>query len=272
MKSGSGHNEPTMRMTLRGLAVSTVVASLTVGCGPTSFGLNTGGSSGSGGSGGGSGAQGNGQSGGISGIQSDGAFAGMGGSRGSGGSTGTTVDSGPSPDSITATHVPTNHRSTMASCPQGRGPGTSGFGTCNCPECPCLQDNDCESGMNGRCTSGPFACSMGCSYDGCLSDADCTGSVPCACRSSASDSMLNFCATQSNCRIDADCGPSGYCSPSLLDLVQNNGYSMCENLATGYFCHTPKDSCTDDSDCNQGTCNFDLTSQSWSCGLCYPPL
>ena len=53
---------------------------------------------------------------------------------------------------------------------------------------------------------------------------------------------------------------------------QNNGYAFCDGLATGYFCHTPNDRCTDDSDCNQETCNFDLTSQSWSCGLCYPPL
>ena len=193
--------------------------------------------------------------------------------RGSGGSTSVLADSGSSPDGKSATRVPTNHRPTMTFCPQGRGPAVSSSSTtCNCSQCPCLQDSDCTSGMNGRCTSGPFACSMGCSYDECLSDADCTGNVPCACRSSGSDSMLNFCATQSKCRIDADCGPDGYCSPSLLDLVQNNGYSVCDGLATGYFCHTPNDRCTDDSDCNQGTCNFDLTSQSWSCGPCYPPL
>jgi hypothetical protein len=33
----------------------------------------------------------------------------------------------------------------------------------------------------------------------------------------------------------------------------------------GYFCHTPKDACLDDSDCAGGTCNFDLTSKAWMC-------
>ena len=157
-------------------------------------------------------------------TSASGGITGNGGTRATGGVTGPdgTADSGAGPDSTSATRVPTNHRPTMTSCPQERGPATSGFGTCNCPKCPCLQDSACTSGMNGRCTSGPVACTMGCSYDECLSDTDCTGNVPCACRSSGSDLMLNFCASQSNCRIDADCGPDGYCSPSLLDLVQNN--------------------------------------------------
>jgi len=273
MKNSNEYKELATRTALRGLAVLTLAALLAVGCGGSSLGFNaTGGSSGRGAGGGSSSEQGRGPNGGASGLQSDGTVSGVGDIRGSGGGVSSTIDSGVGTDGMSATRVPSIHRRTMTSCPQERGPGTSGFGTCNCPPCPCLQDSDCTSGTNGRCTSGPVACSIGCTYDECLSDADCTGNMPCACRSSGSDSMRNFCASQSNCRIDADCGPDGYCSPSLLDLVQNNGYAACEGLATGYFCHTQDDHCTDDSDCNQGTCNFDLTSQSWSCGLCYPPL
>jgi hypothetical protein len=42
----------------------------------------------------------------------------------------------------------------------------------------------------------------------------------------------------------------------------------------GYFCHTPKDGCIDDSDCadGQGTCNFDQTSKTWLCSVCFPPV
>jgi hypothetical protein len=40
----------------------------------------------------------------------------------------------------------------------------------------------------------------------------------------------------------------------------------------GYFCHTPNDRCLDDSDCASGTCNFDLTRQSWICTACIPPV
>jgi hypothetical protein len=219
-----------------------------------------------------SGAKGSGPKGGISGIQSYGFGSGMGGMREIGGNTGITIDSRPGPDGPIALRFPILHRPTATSCPQERGPGTSNFGTCNCPQCPCIQDGDCVGGTNGRCTSGPFACSMGCSYDACFSDADCAGNMPCACRSSDSNSMLNFCANQSNCHIDADCGLDGACSPSLLNLVQNNGYATCNDWATGYFCHTPNDRCIDDSDCYQGTCNFDLTNQVWSCGQCRQPI
>jgi hypothetical protein len=248
--------ECSMFTTLRGFAVSALVAFVAVGCGCSSGGV-------------GSGGQGSSQNGGVSGA---GAVPGAGGIGGGGGGTSTTADSGGSLDNTGAARVPVNHRPTMTSCPPGRGPGISISTTGSCPQEGCLRDGDCTSGLNGRCTSGPFACSAGCSYDECLSDADCSANVPCGCRSSDSDPARNFCATQSNCRIDADCGPDGYCSPSILSLVQNAGYSTCYDVATGYFCHTPNDRCTDDSDCSQGTCNYNMTSQSWSCGFCPPPL
>jgi hypothetical protein len=39
----------------------------------------------------------------------------------------------------------------------------------------------------------------------------------------------------------------------------------------GYFCHTPRDTCIDDSDCGgDGTCNYDTVNKVWSCSLCWP--
>jgi hypothetical protein len=94
----------------------------------------------------------------------------------------------------------------------------------------------------------------------------------------------------SNCRNDIDCGPGGSCSPS-----QNGVLCFCPSTALcgpddqcmagntpvscacgdscghGYFCHTPDDTCVDDSDCrNQDTCNYDRLNKLWSCSYCWP--
>ena len=221
------------------------------------------------------------------------------GNQGAGGGFG--ADGGP--DGKSATHAPANHRQTGSSCPQERGPGISEVGSA-CAQNPtvtthCLQDSDCTGGTDGRCLAfGGPACSYGCTYDECSSDADCTSNVPCACRASDSDWTANTCATQSNCRIDTDCGPGGYCSPSMVGSVcQCASQAFCQpgeggcyetapdgtttqvacfctgNCGHGYFCHTPKDSCVDDGDCAPGmTCNYDLTSQSWMCSNDLCPL
>ena len=193
------------------------------------------------------------------------------------------------------TRVPVNHRSASSACPQGRGAGVSSI-PANCLQSStrvaCTRDSDCGSGANGRCLQdlGP-ACGYSCSYDDCTDDADCSEKAPCACRSSTSATAANTCATDSNCRVDADCGHGGFCSPSLLDNVcqcfserfcQADAGSSCSetgsdgvtksvpcscggNCGHGYFCHTAKDTCLDDSDCARGTCNFDLTSRAWMC-------
>jgi hypothetical protein len=191
--------------------------------------------------------------------------------------------------------VPANHRTAGSMCPQDRGMGVMETS----PQClqgagpvvpNCVGDTDCTNGANGRCLrfGGP-ACSDYCSYDECTSDSDCAGNVPCACRSSSSDSGPNACATASNCRVDADCGPGGFCSPSLVNKIcqcsdpkfctpadlagcSGGGCSCSGNCGSGYFCHTPKDSCLDDSDCGSGLCTFDLTGQTWLCvSLCIGP-
>ena len=126
-----------------------------------------------------------------------------------------------------------------------------------------------RTALNGRCLQGdvPIACGQSCSYDQCATDADCAGNTPCVCRSSASDSAPNVCQGGGNCRIDADCGPGGYCSGSIPPDRCNGYLFICDfSCGSGYFCHTSKDTCTDNSDCMGGFCGFDLDSQSWRCG------
>ena len=194
--------------------------------------------------------------------------------------------------------VPHNHRASGSVCPQGRGPGISELK----PPCSldagiptnCWQDSDCTSGTNGRCLArqGPMTCMSGCSYDNCSSDSDCPANVPCDCRASESDSAPNGCVTVTggNCRIDSDCGPCGYCSPTQVNVLCScpsealcDGTSKCyagqtevpcecgDACGHGYFCHTQRDTCIDDADCgNQGTCNYDTVNKMWSCSVCWP--
>lgn len=134
-----------------------------------------------------------------------------------------------------------------------------------------------------------MACMSFCSYDTCNSDADCPSKVPCACRESGEDSRANACVTESNCAVDADCGPDGYCSPSVVnDFCNCPTTALCPDSAAcyadgtkvpcvcgdscghGYYCHTPNDTCLDDSDCAQGTCNYDRLDQLWRCAICWP--
>jgi hypothetical protein len=169
----------------------------------------------------------------------------------------TVVDAGIQP-------VPTNHRPSGSTCPQGRGAGMlePGCADAGIPFA-CTLDSECTMGSNGRCLpAGPLPCDMECSYDTCTDDSQCSGNIPCICRTSASDPTANVCATGSQCRVDADCGPGGYCSPS--DTM---------SCTTAYFCHTPSDICVNDSDCNgTGGCNYDATQMRWQCvDNCIPP-
>ena len=160
----------------------------------------------------------------------------------------------------------------------------------NCGDRPliaCERDADCVDGTAGRCLPSRFPCVTVCSYDECSNDDDCADNKPCECRPPGAFTA-NQCVTQSNCRIDADCGPNGFCSPSLLgefcacisvDYCKTIGdTSMCtpgpcacgDSCGHGYFCHTPADTCLDDSDCVSGRCSFDLAHQSFICAACLP--
>ena len=194
-----------------------------------------------------------------------------------------------------SSRVPASHRQAASSCPRQRGPGISMVGSACAGGSlvTCAKDADCTKGMDGRCLQGGGpACSYGCTYDDCFDDADCTGNAPCACRASDTDTTANACATQSNCRVDSDCGLDGHCSPSLVlkacscasEVFCKPGSGQCTvngvevpcecpgDCGHGYFCHTPDDSCVDDSDCTVGnTCAFDRASKKWLCTDCIGP-
>jgi hypothetical protein len=177
---------------------------------------------------------------------------------------------GPAPADMTASidatgRVPKKHRATATACsmtrPAGPDPGM-GRGTCKA-------DADCKdgaAGKNGRCV--PSRAGFTCSYDTCFDDATCGGKV-CLCRSAAetvATSSTNHCLTQGDCQADGDCGAGGYCSPS---------FSTCGNYAgvVSYYCHTAKDGCIDDEDCQgldgglggPGYCMFSPMETRWIC-------
>lgn len=166
-----------------------------------------------------------------------------------------------------AGRVPVNHRPSDAQCstpaPPGdcAGPYPDGGG--------CASDTNCaEAGTNGRCINpggGPAAPCF-CTYDRCLGDTDCPSGQTCACHGAPyTDSVGNTCV-QGNCRVDADCGAGGYCSPS-----SNTG--ICGDSLAGYYCHSAADLCIDDSDCpesSNGTvgepgCVYSTTDSRWEC-------
>jgi len=206
------------------------------------------------------------------------------------------VDAGATADAgdARAPRTPQRHRAAGAACPQDRGSGSFALfaGQCSAPPGieDCHGDSECTAGANGRCnrTVPPIACQSDCSYDDCFDDSACPDRVPCQCREQATDSQPNACVTSSNCRVDGDCGPGGYCSPSVLDdfcfcpspaLCDASDKCYAGNMQVpcacgdacghGYYCHTASDTCVDDEDCGgQGTCNYDRLAGRWSCSTC----
>ncbi|CAN5219960.1 hypothetical protein BH09MYX1_BH09MYX1_43490 [soil metagenome] len=143
------------------------------------------------------------------------------------------------PLAVPPARVALQHRATALACP-ARVPHP---GYVNTPAeklsdmIACNTDADCK-GMNARCHHGPRVGTY-CSADACATDADCGAGKLCECGSDANVCLL------SGCRTDADCGGFS-CSPT--------GAERCGNMSgtVGYYCHTPKDECTDDDDCNKG--------------------
>ena len=179
-----------------------------------------------------------------------------------GGATSSPSDAGAD---VAVVKPPAVHRVLPEPCPSDRAasppPGIPG-GTCK-------SDAECTQGTNGRCLSivlGPPSCS----YDLCAKDADCGQSTGvCQCRA-ATEGGANVCR-QGNCRTDGDCGVTGkgFCSPSAvgIDVTCRSGI---QTGSFGYFCHTPVDECSNDTDCGtaptgQGACIFDLGKSHWAC-------
>ena len=116
----------------------------------------------------------------------------------------------------------------------------------------CERDVDCTAGRNGRCSHPGHAQSM-CTYDVCMSDADCNGRQVCECSGGG-----NACIA-ANCRTDADCNDLG-CSPTRAEMCGNMGGIV------GYYCHTKKDECVEDSDCkDSGMCVYSPAGGKWTC-------
>jgi hypothetical protein len=170
---------------------------------------------------------------------------------------------------------PDSHRSVGSVCsydrpatvPVGGGPADAGSG----PNLQCFSDADCTNGTNGRCEVGRYGrypVGIGyCNYDACFSDGDCAGQFgACICGDpqvgSSGTRGPNVCVN-GNCRIDTDCGPSGYCS-----LSTQSGYCG-PDIPSGFFCHTTNDDCASDSDCATrpvtSRCTFDSTLHRWTC-------
>jgi hypothetical protein len=189
--------------------------------------------------------------------------------------------------------VPLNHRAAPACCPAQRGPAPSGqpYPTCMAGQgcasnvaTTCSSDSECTSGANGRCF--PFEGLVGpggCSYDECFTDSNCGSKTPCVCRSGSTDTTANVCDVGSNCAVDADCGPGGFCSPSVQGLPDRT-----PNVCWGsrpYFCHTASDLCVNDSDCGPSdageptpgvpgsVCAYNPQDSRWECTMagCFLP-
>ncbi len=157
-----------------------------------------------------------------------------------------------------AMRVPQNHRPDDSQCTQPAPPGdcNGGMGPGGSS---CSKDSDCTMGPNPRCeTDGPLPGCM-CTFDACVTDKDCMMGEVCACHGSAYSTGGNQCIP-SNCRVDSDCGPSGYCSPTT-------GQNNC-GAVTGYYCHTSSDACLNDGDCGAGqVCQWSAASNHWQCAM-----
>lgn len=104
----------------------------------------------------------------------------------------------------------------------------------------------------------------------CVMDDDCGPGFACACNLTCDfrrSGQGSHSCIEAECRSDGDCGPGGFCSLSVVP-----GAGNCTGLgffSTGYFCHTPADECTNDSDCagndtHHRNCLFSV--DKWRCG------
>lgn len=158
-------------------------------------------------------------------------------------------------------HPPSSHRAVAALCPRDRDPAGSLPGSSQRDGAvgTCIADAECTSGINGRCL---FA---GCSYDGCFTDEDCGGSTQagsggaCICAAPGLNRAGHGCIS-GNCRIDADCGPNGYCS-------ENDVFERCGGvIEQALYCHTSQDTCVDDTDCGvEERCVYQQDATRWAC-------
>jgi hypothetical protein len=172
-------------------------------------------------------------------------------------------DGGPGADAPPA-HAPSQHRSTATTCTPVPLPPEPNLdaGSLLGPSArfDCHVHTDCTAMPRGRCilvpTNPPYdPGGTRCVYDQCTTDMQC-GPGPCQCGDVANSCLAG------NCHVDSDCGNGGYCSPEI---------DPCQGFTLGYYCHTPADTCIDDTDCTntppigRGSCQFDGDAGSWQC-------
>ena len=154
--------------------------------------------------------------------------------------------------------VPIYHRVDNAECMAPRTAGTCpGANPGDASSYLCSSDGDCaDGGVDGRCERDRFGCF--CSYDACRADTDCASGQLCVCHDSPYWSGGPNTCMPGNCRVDPDCGAGGRCSPSP---------GACAEVV-GYYCHTPNDECTNDSDCVGFSqyCSWSTADRRWECG------
>jgi hypothetical protein len=166
-------------------------------------------------------------------------------------------DAPPPPDG--ASRVPVNHRPNDAQCLAAAPPGDCGANGGGPVGQMCSMDNQCTMGTEGRCNAdGPIpGCS--CTYDTCADDSACPANQLCVCHGSAYWSGEGNTCMPGNCRVDTDCGPGGYCSPTAS--------GGCGEVS-GYYCHTPGDQCVNDTDCGgDGACTYSTANHIWQCTM-----
>lgn len=191
---------------------------------------------------------------------SSGSSSGSSGSSGTtSGSSGTTSGSSGTTSSGGGGRVPEKHRAVATACTGERtNPEPTGATGGEC-----AKHADCTQGRNGRCLfgrGGPM-----CTYDQCVNDGECQTGV-CSCDSGTGGT--DVCLHMSGCKIDADCGAGGFCSPSQGDCGNYSG-------VVGYFCHQANDECVDDKDCDgpgnpaggvgNGSCRYNKMVGHWRC-------
>jgi hypothetical protein len=118
----------------------------------------------------------------------------------------------------------------------------------------CVTDSDCaDAGALPRCLSGT------CGFDQCLVDSDCPSGQACGCSDQQGGNIIhtNSCVP-AGCRVDADCGTNGTCSPDAS--------ARCGSLS-GYQCHAAADTCNSDADCCGSTprCGYQPELGHWAC-------
>lgn len=156
--------------------------------------------------------------------------------------------------------VPDKHRAAHEACDPRDTPAPGTMKYEPMPPTPlgpaCKTKADCKAKPNGRCAKG------NCTWDGCYEDKDCKdGKTVCTCEQ---DGEKGYYCKSGDCAIDADCPESGFCSPSWS--------STCGAFlgVVGWYCHTKRDECTNDSECTKGEekgyCAFDPDKKHWRCG------